>query len=1143
MENRRNFIKKTAAVAAFSLVADRAFAVFGIDKWVEILPQRLVKSTANNVNNDMDAGFILPPSSAKPWVYWFWINGNITEEGITADLEAMASVGIEGVLIFECAYNSPLGTVDTMSSQWRDMFKHSLTEANRLGLEVAINNGPGWTGSGGPWNRPEDSMKQLVSTTTVIEGGKQFDGILAKPNERYGVYHDIAVLASPLPSTVSPFPNLRASSMTEGYPASLVQDGSKTTRWVSSGNGPGQGPTRESPEYLQFDYEDVWKAKGLYLVPYTDCGPKDIEVQYSVDGQNYQLIKQATLEKGEDASIAFDNEIEAKYFRVVFYSAHDYYGDASYNVQVAEARLMTKQDFVKKDRDGIVEDSWDKSRSIELTEKMSSEGRLEWDVPAGKWALMRIGYTSTGRRNDPSTEAGSGLECDKLDKQALEKHFEGMLGKLIEDAGSLTGDVFTYAHIDSWEVGNQNWTVDFREEFKHLRGYDPLHFLPAEFNRVVDNPEISERFEWDMQITINQMLLDNYAAHMKQLANNNNLKLSTEAIGHGPFVDQMYAGRVDLPMGEFWTHGGGMAWCKEMASASHVYGKPITGAEAYTSLPDQAKFDRHPYLYKTLNDYAFCEGINKLYIHLYTHQPFLDRAPGMTMGGFGAHYNRNQVWWQESEAWHQYLSRCQYLLQSGLFVADICYLDVETSPRRAPYARQNELSPSLPDGYDYDVFPAEVLLIRMSVENGRIVLPDGMSYRLMVLPPTTKITPETLARVRDMVKAGATVVATVRPKQSPSLENYPTCDEQVAQLADELFGSSAIPSDGIISRDFGNGKVLLTKNLFKAVDSINLKADFNVENFRATGTLGWFERKNFDPGIPIRWIHRKINSEDYYFISNQTKNDVQFDGVFRVEDKQPELWHPETSVVKNLPDFTQEGRCVRVPLTLGPAESVFVVFRNPAPDNLTGENWSGFKALDEVNGPWIVTFDEQKGNPNNPTTFPNPTVFASLEDWSLSDENGIKYFSGRATYQKDLDISEQTLLSNSKIYLNLGRVEVIASVKINGEEVATLWKPPFRTDVTSYLVAGTNSLEVSVVNVWHNRLVGDEQLPQDSQWRDEVVMDNHYRVLVDWPDWLLEGNPSPTGRRTFSTVRYHSPDEVLIPSGLLGPVILEVETD
>jgi alpha-L-rhamnosidase len=629
---------------------------------------------------------------------------------------------------------------------------------------------------------------------------------------------------------------------------------------------------------------------------------------------NYRTIKKAAVEPRKELRLGFD-EVRSKHFRVLFLAAHPYEGPESYNVQVAEIELLRKDELAN--GNALSRNIWDRARAVDLTAKMDASGKLQWDAPAGSWTVMRIGHTSTGKDNHPSPVSGCGLECDKLSKEALEAHFNGMMAKLIADAGPLAGKVLTYTHIDSWEVGKQNWTPKFREEFQRLRGYDPLPFLPGEVGCVVDSQAINTRFQWDVRMTVNDLLLENYAGHLQALARKNGMKLSIEAYDTCPCINQAYAGRADMPMGEFWVGGSCMNHCKEMSAASHVYGKPITGAEAFTASPDLAKWQHHPGSIKATGDQAFCEGINLFVLCFFTHQPWLDRAPGMTLGGWGFHYDRTETWWEQSKAWHDYLTRAQYILQSGLNVADICYLDVEDSPRSAPYRL------GLP-GYEYDICPAEVVKTRMSVKEGRIVLPDGMSYRLLVLPPTEKMTPETLRKVVALAKAGATIAATAIPNQSPSLQNHPKCDEDVKALARALFGDVAVvPASGVNESKCGAGRVFLGKTIDPVLEAVGVKPDIAF-----TGAA-----KN----LKLRWIHRKTDDSDFYFVANQLARDEEVTCTFRVNGRQPELWHPETGRITALPvhKVTADGR-MEVPLRLGPTESVFVVRRQESGPSAEG---------------------------------------------------------------------------------------------------------------------------------------------------------------------------------------------------------------
>jgi hypothetical protein len=1140
----------------------------------------------------LERRFTHPPDSARPWVYWFWLSGNITSNGITADLEAMKRVGIGGVLIMETDQGAPVGPADFMGPQWRNLFKHVAAEARRLGLEVNMNNDAGWNGSGGPWIKPEQSMQKVVWTETNLAGPKHFDGTLAQPETAAGFYQDIIVLA---------FPTTGAHRIAGMRQKALFETG----------------------------FVDVPAGQSL---------PAEMLI--------------------------------------------------------------------------------DRSRQLDLTPHMGRDGRLQWDVPAGQWTVLRLGHTSTGVENAPAPKTGRGLECDKLSKEGIEANFAGMMAKLVGDTRvkgeSATGGLVA-THIDSWENGAQNWTAKMREEFKKRRGYDLFPFLPVMTGRVVDSAEVSERFLWDLRQTISELVAENYAGHMRELAHAAGLRFTVEAYG-APCDSIPYGGASDEPMGEFWSPSGAMETCRGMASAGHVYGKRIVGAESFTAA-DQEKWREHPGSLKALGDTAFCEGINRFVFHRYALQPWAeDRRPGMMVGPWGQHYERTETWWEQSAEWHRYLARCQFLLRQGLFVADICYLQPERPPQSF------EAHPRL--GYDYDECGAEVVLKRMSVKNGLITLPDGMSYRLLVLPQTGRMTPPLLRKVRDLAQAGATIVGPP-PQKSPSLSGFPECDNEVCELSRQIWGDS--DASPIAERRLGSGRVFRQREPEKILADMGIAPDFTS-------------------GEPLRYIHRRVDDTDIYFVANHTPRSLSTTASFRVAGKAPELWWPDTGRLERAAVFQESNGRTSVGLTLGPSGSVFVVFRKPlasaiaatrlihdgetvlsatpgsepkvrieratygvpgSPDqtrdvrqkmqqkadagehnflvsslaegddpapnvlktlvvdfviggthytvkgqdpaivhltangvglvvekarygvlddpkrtrdvraklqrlvdagessfpvsrmadgddpalmvvktleveySLDGKQMSAhgtdpelielrplaaerelvaelhatsasklalqafqpgkyevefgdgtrrqFDAQEipqaqEVIGPWTVRFAPVWGGPAQAT-------FEKLVSWSSHPDAGIKYYSGTAVYSAAFELPRTLLKGDRRLYLDLGRVEVMAEVKVNGKRFPLLWKRPYRLDVTAAARAGQNTIEIAVVNLWPNRLIGDEQMPEDSEREPNGT-------LKRWPQWLLDGKPSSAGRYTFSMWRLWKKNDPLLDSGLLGPVKL-----
>jgi hypothetical protein len=832
---------------------------------------------------------------------------------------------------------------------------------------------------------------------------------------------------------------------------------------------------------------------------------------------------------------------------------------------------------------------------IDLTSKTDDQGHLVWDVPMGQWTVLRLASTITGTSNHPTAGEGSGLECDKLSRAAVDAHFAGMLGKLLADAGDgERRQAFTQTHIDSWEVGFQNWTPRFREEFRQRRGYDLTPYLPAFAGRIVESVEISDRFLWDVRRTIADLVAENYAGHLAELAHSNGLKLSIEAYGNGPLDDLMYAGQADVPTGEFWTEtesGSRFNSCKAMASAAHIYGKPIVAAEAFTSYPATAKWQNHPFSLKAMADAAFCAGVTRLVIHRYAHQPWLDRSPGMTMGPYGVHYERTETWWEYSKPWHEYLARCQFLLRQGLFAADICYMLNEGAYVDPPTREQ--LVPGPPSGHNYDLASAEAVLNRMTVKDGRIVLADGLSYRVLVLPETELITPRLLRKIKQLVEEGATVIGP-RPIHSPSLTDYPQCDSEVKQLARDLWGDC----DGKTKNEHavGKGKIVWGKPLAQVLAGLGATPDF--------------EQLTKAVGHPLKAIHRELAGNSIYFVANSNAQPVYAECAFRSANVRPQLWFPDTGTIQKPACYRQQEGRTLLPLKLGPSGSVFVVFvQSPEDASLTNsgrfslsppaatarergesegeragvrgptdpivrvtrngkedreaelsldengkinllssdsgryefKSASGkifktqIKALPaalELAGSWSVSFPTNCGAPDHVT-------FDKLISWPQHSNPGIKYFSGTATYRKNIQVPSDFLAANRRVYLNLGKVQVIAEVAVNDKKVGTLWKPPFELDITDFVTPGENGLTVKVVNLWPNRLIGDEHLPDDCTWRGSPG--DMERSLAEWPKWLLEGKRSPTGRLTFTTWKHWAKDSPLLDSGLLGPVTLRVK--
>ncbi|MCX7827197.1 MAG: glycosyl hydrolase, partial [Verrucomicrobiae bacterium] len=542
------------------------------------------------------------------------------------------------------------------------------------------------------------------------------------------------------------------------------------------------------------------------------------------------------------------------------------------------------------------------------------------------------------------------------------------------------------------------------------------------------------------------------------------------------------------------------------ASAAHGYGQVVVHSEAATAYPPSGIFVETPASIRELVNANFCTGINNHWMHVFLHQPWQRAEPGLTWS-WGLQFQRNNTWFEKLGGWSAYVARSQYLLRQGLPVVDIvCFIGEAVPTAAGPSGSVKELN-SLPAGIDYDVCNAEIILTRMSVKNGRIVLPDGMSYALLYVPPKVEaMRPEVLRKIRDLVRDGATVVGN-RPTASPSLQNYPACDAEVKHLADEIW-------DGKI------GRVYPANALKRAISDLGLVEDFS------------FTSANSD--ALIEYYHRRTADADIYFVANRRAVAVEAACTFRVDGRLPELWHPDTGRIEPAGAYEIKNGRTTLPLRFDPHDAMFVVFRKPASEQvMRGKDWLELKPVQEVTGPWQVRFDPKRGGSSEPVTF------EKLQDWSKHDDPGIRYYSGAATYLCRFQIANR----KPQIFLDLGEVREVAEVKVNGTNLGILWKTPSRVDITEAVRTGENALEIEVVNLWVNRMIGDERMyPDDIEWIPQAMGEWKgfgMKRLPDWfADWDAGRGKRPTGRIVFSTTKFFSAKDALVPSGLIGPVKL-----
>lgn len=930
--------------------------------------------------DSLDAGFAAPPPSARPLVWWHWINGNVTKKGIEADLADMKRVGIAGVQMFDASIYLPPGPVRYGTDLWHEHVQHAIARADKLGLEFHLMNTPGWSASGGPWVTPERSMKKIVWSETPANGGGEL--ILTVPRTKIeplkfrtppakkmeNFFRDIVILAVPA------------------------------------------GSSRRTPEW--------------------ECKTK---------------LKEKTL---------------------------------------TAAPLDT-------DPTGCIP----RAQVIDLTADFDpATDTLRATLPAGKWTILRFGFTSTGSTNHPAVAEGHGLEIDKMDADAVSFYFDQALGRILREAGPRVGRTLKGLLFDSFEAGPQNWTDTFPAQFRALKGYDFLPLLPVITGRVVESPSFTEAALRDFRSAVEELIAKNYFGTMQRRAREHGMIIHAEA--QGGSLNPVSANEfVDVPMNEFWMPDTSprLSRLKFVSSIANVLGRPIVGAEAFTAKPEDGRWLATPATLKDPGDYAWTAGINRFILHHYVHQP-TDDGPGFALGRYGTHFGRLNTWWPLGGAWIDYVARGQFLLQQGRTVADIAFLHNEDHGYAFP-----ESMVTTPVGYDFDiVYPQH--LAAMTWSDGALTLPTGPAYRVLMLPENWTADLATLRRLREFARAGAPIFGSA-PVAPAGVRDYEARDE-FAALVRELWE--------------GARPLIRRIPLSSAIKKIGLVADVAVPSPPTGGEL--------------RYIHRRTADAEIYFFFNHSDRNVTGDFTFRVTGRQPELWNAITGTFTDAPAFRPSASGTTVPLHLESHGSIFVVFRRAATEPRASAPNTAVVATLPISGPWRIAFHDGRGAPSEAT-------FAALASWTEHENPGIKFYSGTATYRTSFTAQ---LRAGATATLDLGTVADLAKVRLNGALIGTLWQPPFRTEVTRHLRDGNNILEVRMANRWINRLIGDESLPTDLTYQPEGSHKFTDGRLEQLPAWLYDRTRLAERKRySFTTWKHYESTSPLVPSGLLGPVKID----
>ncbi len=1072
----------------------------------------------------LQKGFQTPPNAARPRVWWHWMNGNITKDGITKDLEWMKRVGIGGFQNFDASLFTPAVTPKKlvfMTPEWKDAFKHTTDLAQKLQLEMAIAGSPGWSVTGGPWVPASDAMKKYVWTETQVKGGQPFSGKLPQPPNTTGsfqnvpvggsmlggpatnlptYYADAAVIAYRLPATEKSLNTLNPKITSSGGTFNLADltDGDLAKTSVLPPMDVGQDM------WIQYEFNSPQTIKAFALVGASSGGalaefngaPDNRTLKVSDDGVNFRdvvVIRGSTVPQNTMGILP----TTAKYFRFAFKTLQPpanpfaaMMGGKSEpgkpeGVPIAELVLYNtdrvdlfeeKAGFSpwKESTHSLIKTNADAIPTqdvVDLTAKMSADGTLNWTAPAGQWVVMRLGYSITGRQNHPASPEATGLEVDKLDNVAVKKYIETYLD-MYKDAtgGQMGAKGLQYMVLDSYEAGHMTWTKAMPEEFLKRRGYDIKPWLPVLTGRVMQSAEASEKFLWDFRKTIGELIVDNHYEVIGDALHARGMKRYTESHENGRIylADGMDVKRkADVPMSAMWTPGslaGGAdeevrseADIREAASVAHIYGQNLVAAESMTSIGNA--FSWHPEKLKRTADLEMASGLNRFVVHTSVHQPLDDKKPGISLGPFGQYFTRQETWAEQANVWMDYLSRSCFLLQQGKPVVDVLYYYGENNNITQVFAQK---LPAIPAGYAFDFANSSVLKNALKVEGGKLVAPGGQSYRLLVLDSSARtMTLPILKKLGDLVKSGMNV-AGIKPERSPSLSDNPA---EFTALVNQIWSNPNVS----------------TKPVEAVLKEMGLQKDVDISGAKSK----------------VLYVHRQTADSDFYWLNNRSDNPNEATVSFRVTGKVPELWNPQTGKTETVSYQIKDGRTI-VPLKFDSWDAYFIVFRDKATIASYTKPAVTESPVTSVVGDWTVNFQEGRGAPRQATL----TTLASLTD---NADPGVKYFSGTAAYNNTFEVS--TVTKNASYILDLGEVKNIAEVIVNGKNVGTVWKKPFRIDIAEALKPGKNTMQINVTNLWVNRLIGDAQA-------------------------------GVTSKITFTTMPFYQADSPLLPSGLLGPVRL-----
>jgi hypothetical protein len=1074
--------------------------------------------SAYGCNDKLADDFASPPQTVTTGVYWYWINDNISTEGVVKDLQAMKRAGINSAFIGNIgAQSGSYGKAKLFSDEWWEVLHTAMKTAGELGIEIGMFNCPGWSQSGGPWIKPEQSMRHLASSETLVKGGGQVNVKLPAPPRlsHYKAWSSKYVNLESTPDDLFQDVKTLAIPVSDDYRLNLFDvAGAKVTTTNMrapkdvSVNSPSLDTLSSSPRIAKYvipekqeaaiivELPKQYDARSLVIYPASNCGGEG-ELRAKVNGE-FVTVARFTLRSTVSPFIGFTpyapvvtgfEKTTSDEYRIIFQNTGD-------NIAIGKIVLSPTAvlDRYPEKRFAVMyqganppwtdykwtsaldvpaandsETAIAPSKVVDVTDKMQPDGTLIWDAPDGNWLVLRMGMLPNEVLVAPVSPEGEGYEMDKLTPTFIQHHFDSFIGEVLRRIPADDRKTFRIVTMDSWEKGGQDFTDNFIDSLKARFGYDPTPFLPTLTGYLVGSPEQSERFLWDVRLLTSEMV-SRSIFYFNEVIHKHGLETWIQNYGDWGFPSEalLYGKHTDHVSGEFWPGGDYFRYIDIAASCAHIYNKPRVFAEAFTSV---AGYHHYPYTLKREGDIAFACGMTSCALHVYIEQAYENRYPGIE-SWFGVEFNRKNTWFPHIDLFIDYLKRCGFMLEQGLPVSDIAYFIGEDVPVNTgpfglnPNAAKDGISvPVLPDGYHADYVNSDVIINSMSVKDGRIVLPHGVSYRLLVLPPFKTMRPEVLKGIERLVVEGAIVLGEA-PQRSPSYQNYPDADKELAIFADTMWGDRNVKQ-----RDYGKGKILSGMTIEEALKTLNIAPDLKTD-------------------AKVVYAHRTTSDREIYFIANQSDATIQIYPEFRVTDRQPELWNPVNGSRRVLSAFECKDSFTVVPLQLEPRESAFIVFAgkgNPK-SSVLSDNFPTPKTILEITTPWTVRFesDSVKRGPSD------PVVFDRLQSWSKHEDPRIKYYSGTAVYNNTFTLDSK---SAGNISIDLGKVGVMAKVKINGQYSGGVWTYPYRVDITDAVKTGDNTVEIEVVNTWANRFIGERSLPKDE--RIVIPLNNANSTLQD----------------------------------------------